>query len=244
VNIRSTGSTETMMAFDLDNNQSRIFIYYTKDGEARSVSLLLTFASFRTGLFTHDYSGAFVEPYLDNAEQADEFMFVQSMSGINLEIEWNDLTWLEGAVISKAELEFTVAELNNDDLEKYPPIERIFGHERGDDGEFVVSPDVFNAFAISNFNVFGGNVQDNADTTMQIYTFNVTDQLQEAIADQIQGNAGESVEFILSSYVEPETRLPNTIPLPTKAEVAQRTVFYGPKNSSFPAKLKVTYIKS
>lgn len=244
LNIRSVGSENTMMSFNLDGQRTFITIHYTVDGNARETNLRLNFNGFRTAKFEHNYEGAFVNDYLDDSVQAEQYMFVQSMAGINLEIGWNDLTWLDGAVISKAELEFTVAgELENNDQELYPPIGRIFGHERGSDNQFVVSSDVFTAIANTSFNIFGGNVKENpSDTTLQIYTFNVTQQLQEALTDQLSENP-ENGKFILSSFVEPETRLPNSIPLSTKAEIASRTVFYGPKNSSFPAKLNVTYIK-
>jgi len=242
LNIRSLANN-TMMGFDLDGTQSRLTLYYQQDGESETTNLTVNFLSFRTASFNHDYTGAFVNDFLDDYDKAEELMFIQSMAGINLEIEWNDLTWLEGAIINKAEFEFTVAELPGEDLDLYPPIDRIFGHDRGTNGEFVISSDVFNALQVSNFSVFGGNVKDNADTTQLIYTFNVTEQLQEAISDQNNPQIGASDEFILSSNIEPETRLPSTIPLATKAESAARTVFYGPKNSSFPASLKVTYIK-
>jgi hypothetical protein len=242
LNIRSLANN-TMMGFDLDGTQTRLTLYYQKDGESETANLFVNFLSFRTAEFEHDYTGSFVNDYLDDYEQAEEFMFVQSMAGINLEIEWNDLSWLEGAIISKAEFEFTVAQLPGDDLDLYPPLESIYGHDRGTDGQFVISADMFNALSVSNLGVFGGEVKDNADTTQLIYTFNVSEQLQDALADQTNPNIGRSDEFILSSFIEPETRLPTTIPISTKAEIAARTVFYGPKNSSFPATLKVTYIK-
>lgn len=234
--IRSTGSDNTMMSFNLTGTQSKITFYYKQDGEDKVFNLRLTSSSVRTVNFQHDYTGSFVENLMDDFEKGDEYMLVQSMSGINVLLEFGDVSSLNNSVISKAELVCTVADIAGDDLSLYPTIERILGHEQDDNNEYVVSPDVFNSIRVGSFDVFGGSPSPNVDSTQTQYSFNVTEQLQQVVN-------GGSNEFYLTSFAETETRIFNNVPTPSKAENSSRTIFYGPKNTEFPAQLNVTYIK-
>jgi hypothetical protein len=225
----------TMLGFRLDRfDVSRLKVYYTKmDDTTQSVfNFALDDVVPKTSYYEHDYSGSLVGDILNDSLSglSDSLIFLQEMQGLSPKLTITGLNKLEGTLINEAVLEFSVAELSNDNSDLYPKISLLSAEYYGDTS-IVDIVDVSNAKNLAarqgstSFYVstFGGNCESTSDTVgvKNIYRAAITSHLQDLIS------SGEDEAVILiSSFLRPES--------------PRRVVFYG-NDSEHPVKLSVTY---
>ena len=233
--IRPTSAMPGMLSFDLNQEISRISLYYRSRQQLKEYQFDFTPANARVVNFSHDYENATVEPFLNG--EADSLLFLQGMTGLNVEVTFPDLSVLEEIVVNKAELELTVA-TPIEDHALYPPSNQIVVSSNRD-GALEVINDVRAALFGQqpiNTDIFGGIPLEESinGLTLTKYKINISSHFQDIIEGRVNNN------IILVSGTEQSNLYFQITP---KAERASRTIFYGPNHSQFPLKLNLTYTK-
>lgn len=227
------GSPGTMMAFDLNNTTySRIRLYFKYDSDTISTSRLFEF-SFAGGNkfmhFSHDYSGKRVAPYIGHP--ADDLLFVQGMSGLRLKIEIPYAHLLDDIAVNKAELSLTAAALPEDDPKLRLADQVVFTEIIGDTATTLTSDVLYSlgSTLTGGFSFFGGFPEKTIDgaSTVDRYLLTLTRRFQ-AMVDNASGDIKKQTLYV---NVYPQSRS------------ATRAVFYGPKSTTFPAKLTLKYTR-
>ena len=225
IQLRPTKETEGLLSFALRLNGSGIFVYYSKDNDTIPSQYRFELNDETTRLVTYekDYSGSVVETLLENPDLVeDSVVVVQSLAGVNIEIDIPHITDLEGIVVNKAELELTIASLEGDNLSTYEPIEQLLISNRNEDNGLNVIDDVL--FAGENLSaLFGGVVIENSNDQPDTYQMNLSAHIQ----NMIDGKVGTT--FTISPFQ------------PTRN--ANRTIFYGPRHPTNNIKLRISYTK-
>ena len=224
IHIVPSRSTSGVLSFLLRPDLSihgGIYLYYQQDGESKVFHLRSANDSARNTFLQTNNSGALVEDFLDGSEISRDTNFIQGMGGVRTQIKFPYISALENVLVNKAELELSVAELENDNLSQYPPIDQLIVFQRNTDN--TLSP-VIDLVIVTQTqreiqDSFGGNLS----TTENVYRVNITAALQEMIDGSLNN---ELVVAPLSS-----------------AERANRTVLYGANHPSFPMTLRLTFTK-
>ncbi len=219
LHIRSTSPTNTMMGFRLLGTLSRMTIFYTKDTLAGSYSFPVTDRGVKFTNYEHDYSSTNIPAFFNDTSMGDSLMFIQGMSGSDIDIDIPGASSFNNIIVNKAELEFTVATLAGDDENLYPPPTRIILTERNDEGDLLVIDDV-----IFSLSAFGGQVEESVDNlgkTIRTYRLNISSHFQ----DLVDGVADKPLTLLIFG----------------KQEVPTRAVLYGPGHSQYPAKINLAY---
>jgi hypothetical protein len=229
IHVKMTGADNRMLGFNLDDPYSEITVYYRNSFDTINSEISFIFTDLVGGgihhtRFVHDYTGSEVQKFLDNPQLADSLLFVQGMSGVNVAVAIPGLQVLDNILINKAELEFFVAQIPEDNQSWYPPVPQLINAVKNDNGDLVLSEDV--AIAIQQFRLlapFGGNLMDpdSIGVKPQRYVMNVTTSLQD-IYKGITEN-----QYFISPFL--------------KASVPNRVMLYGPSHPEYPARLKLTY---
>ncbi|MDX1476486.1 MAG: DUF4270 family protein [Saprospiraceae bacterium] len=230
VKIRMSEGTNTMLSFDLASPFSGMTVYYSDVGaenlaEYRFVFLGAFFEQVQLVSFDHEYAGAAIEPFIDDLDLGDSLAFVQSMSGVNTEVEIIGLDQMEDVLINQAELEVFVADVPGDDTELYPPIERLATREFNDNGQLINGVDVRLALNVQEISVFGGLLMatDTAGVSPRKYVMNVTNVVQDIVSGR-QGN-----QIFISSFL--------------KQNQPHRVVMYGPGHPTYAPRLRLTFTR-
>ena len=198
---------------------SRLYTFNINENAAKMVN------------FKPDYSGSIVEPFIgeDNYALGDSLFFVQGMSGINAKLEIQDASTLQNAIINKAELEFTLAFLPEDEPILFDdPISQLLIAIKNADGELERLSDVDQAIIGGNIAIFGGtpvDASDDPNNPVFKYKMNVTSYLQGLVDGEY-----ENAEIFIYPAITTER--------------PQRSVLFGPGHSEHPAKLYVTYTEN
>ncbi|MBL7795453.1 MAG: DUF4270 family protein [Saprospiraceae bacterium] len=227
------GSPGTLMAFDLNNTTySRIRLYFKYDTDTITNSRLFEF-SFAGGNkfvhFSHDYSGKRVAPYI--GQPADDLLFVQGMSGLRLKIEIPYAHLLDDIAVNKAELALTAASLPEDDPKLRLADQVVFTEIIGDTTTTLTSDVLYSlgSTLTGGFSFFGGFPEKTLDgaNTVDRYRMTLTRRFQSMV-DNASGDIKKQTLYV---NVYPQSRS------------ATRAVFYGPKSTTFPAKLTLKYTR-
>ncbi|MEM6965421.1 MAG: DUF4270 family protein [Bacteroidota bacterium] len=233
VQVRVDGSPDasTMMAFRLNSQLSGLYLYYHNAQQEDTLRYRFAVNS-NAAQMVHfpkpDYAGSIVEPFIDDEANGENLIFIQGMSGLNAKFRIPYAENLQNAIVNQAQLELTIATILPDDKQAYfddPLPQLLISKKNPDDDDLIIISDLEAALSVSSLTgVFGGNltevVKDNV--IYRQYKMNVTDHLQ----DMING-VEESDEIFITAI--------------SKAQTAQRSIIFGPKNSTFPIKLNVTY---
>ena len=229
ISAEAAASPGAMMAFDLNNNNfSRIRLYYKQDTSSRDFDLFFLGGNKFTH-FGHDYSGSTVAPFLN--KPADSLLFVQGMGGLRLKVEIPYANLLDSIAVNKAELELTAATLANDNAIFKPASQLIFTELVGDT-TYTISSDVLYSLGTSGtsgFNGFGGFPETETDQSQSVQRYRLT--FTQRFQDMVDNASGEVKHQTIFVNVYPQSRS------------AMRTVLYGPKSATFPAKLALKYTK-
>lgn len=207
-----------------ENPYNSIIMYYTREGAPGSFRIFVD--GERHSFFSHDYTGSIVESFLDDIGKGDSLLFLQGMSGTDIEI---DIPELGGAdfkdvIINRATLEFFVLEDENVDI--YSPLDRIIISRFREDGSLVIVEDVFLSAEVLQNAAFRGDLEEVVIDGQLIkkYTAILSVHTLRLLNDEFS-----------------DTRL--VISARDKIDKPNRSIIFGPGHSEFPMKLKLTYSK-
>lgn len=218
--VKPLNETAGILGFNLNNAVSRLTVYYSEDTLQKEYSFRFSSSFVRITNLVSDVGGSVLADYIDDDTKGGELLFTQSMIGPNIRCEFPYADQLDNVIINKAELEFTVAVLEDDNEALYTPINQLIISREDETAGQVFIRDVI----IGGLN-FGGTprLQSSGGVTVHRYNMNISSHFQEIVDGTL-----ENVIFIR--------------PFP-KQESAKRVVLYGPKDSVDPVKLKLTYTK-
>lgn len=234
--LRPTISSPGMVSVDLTDPISRMTMYY-RDRGTRIHEFRFRFneiGNARVSDYQHDHANSPVGNAITNG--GDSLVYLQSMAGTNLKVEFQNLDEFQNIVVNKAELELTVVTTEN--LLQYPPPVQIIVTKE-ENGERVPIDDVILGLNGRNpinipFVTFGGTpVEEEVNgITLTTYRINISSHFQ----DILEGKSGNGI--ILAAGVEDSGLYPQIQP---KAVSARRAIFYGPSHSLYPLKLNLTF---
>jgi hypothetical protein len=197
--------------FDLTSESSNLVMYYN---DTLTYNFNINSYCARINLFSHDYSTASAEltSVLNNPTENEEFSFLQSAAGLNVEIRIKDTAKLNSLLskgINKAELEITIASEFSNGENLADQLVIVYQNEEGL-YEFLTD------YKVSSDH-FGGIL----DEDLQTYTFHIPLYVQ----DLLQGTV--LVENNLSLF-----------PLNNRSSVSQCAI-YGGNHSEKPMQIKI-----
>ena len=223
--IKTTPDDDSFVAFNLNNTLSftrELAVYYThQDGTKDKYDFLVGIK--RSYQDIHDYTGSDVESALNDPTFADSLVFVQGLEGINIEIDLADIMNVPDIDLNSAELEFYVADLMGDDLDKNAPVPSFGLSYENNDGNITVIEDYFWALQTTSQSVFGGILEE--ENGLQKYKMGITTHLLNILNGEVT-----NTKIILSPVLK-QNRL-------------DRSILLGPGNSMFPANLKLIVTKN
>lgn len=227
LHLRPTITNEGMIAFNLKNSTlAGIHIYYMKDDTIPTqFQFGLVSTSTRFANYEHDYSGSVVSNYIDNTTAGEEFLFVQGMAGTNIRIEIPDYgRFKDGYIINRAELEVTVATLDEDPPGVFDPARGLILSRKSDEGILQAIRDIeiiVNGSGLSIPDLFGGLPEDSKDGSVTVYKMNLSSHFQEML-EGLHPN-----ELYLTAF--------------PKTERAGRSVLFGTEHPTYSIKLKLAF---
>lgn len=228
INIVSE-STNSLLGLNLgDESLTNVLtIYYTRDDTLKSTyDFRLGTRKFNNFVMGHDQGE--VSSFIDDEEKGKELLFMQGMDGLGLELNFKDLSLLEGKVINHAELTLTLADDPEFETNIYRGLTQILASRYGESDEeqnLIIIPDISNLALGNTIPLtigFGGNLQVDEDSGKSVYKCNITNRLKD-----IQKSQGLDTELVFTPSVRVQT--------------PRRTVFYGVDHPEYPVTLKVTY---
>jgi len=219
-----------MAVTELSEVGNKMLLYYSDsdvDNPAKVYSFPL--GGLRHHHVQKDITGSTLEAALNNGTFSDSIMLAEGFGTADIEIELPYATFANygNVLINKAELEVTIADLDMDDSNLSQMA--LMGIDVLDDsGERGLIADAVLAESEGQLTtLFGGGIQeeldDNGAVIRRYYTFNITSYF----IDLISNNTIETNKIYLGALV------PRLTP--------GRGTYYGPGNTTFPMKLKVTY---
>lgn len=230
VHLRMHSMTpNTMLSFDLRSTWSRLTVYYNNGADVFSNEVSFAFTDqlgfgIHHTYIAHDYTGAQVQQYLDGQTPVDSLLFVQGMSGVNLEISLPGLPGIGNIALNKAELEFYAADQPDEQLDLFPRTTQLINAVKRSGDDIESSEDVQLVFAVfGRLDFFGGNLMDtdSLGATPKKYVMNVTTTLQDIYKERIDNR------FYIIPFVKPN--------------VPHRVVLYGPTHPQYAPRLRLYY---
>ncbi len=222
--IKTSSSNEGMLAFDLfEDAFAGIFVYYTKnDTVPFQYQYQINPFSAKVVNFQKDISGTPVQDAINAADLESEYVYIQGMTGTDAQLELPDLSFLQNAIINKAELEVTVATLGQDKPEFFTPSPQLVLSKLSDDGDKELIEDIslVTLRGLELSRAFGGDPEEGENGQPTTYKMNISAHLQDVI------NGTEGNTLFISVFPKPQD--------PT------RTVLYG-THPEFGIKLKIAY---
>lgn len=218
--LKPTSETASMLALDFTNSAATIKIYYHQD-DTTFRSRTFPFETLIPN-FKHDYAGTEIEPLLNNGMDDDSLAFVQSLQGLEVKVTLPENPFQEKPVISKAELEITMADLPDANTDLFAPPAQLMIYQVADDSTKLFLDDLLFVVNSSDFNIwFGGNPVKNSTTNLTTYKFNIGAYLSKVWA----GEAPKEV------YIQVNRRW----------QTMTRAAFYGGNHPTHPAKINLFY---
>ena len=224
--IKATSNANAIVGFGRENTignySTKIELYTSKDSEMNKSTFNLDHV---VSVFKHDYTGAEVVDFFDSADKGQEFLYVQGMEGMKINLEIKNLDFLKNTDgtfknVNKAELIFYA--LMDEDTPDLPP--RIISIYEDEEGTKKAVED-YTFSALTNdpyfFNGFGEEVEIEGVTTTR-YKLNLTLHLKELIESEI---------FSSNLTIFPSDRFGN----PTFAK------FYGSNSDVLKPKFNIIY---
>lgn len=187
--IKATSKANAIVGFSKENTignlSTKIELYTSKDSKLKKSTFNLDHV---VNNFKHDYTGSEVVDYFDNAVKGQDFLYVQGMEGVKIELEIKNLDFLKNSDgtfknINKAELVFYA--LVDEETPDVPP--RIISIYEDEEGVKKAVEDY--AFSLLQndpylFNGYGEELEIEGTTTIR-YKMNLTMHLKELIKNEI-----------------------------------------------------------
>ncbi|HPK08806.1 MAG TPA: DUF4270 family protein [Saprospiraceae bacterium] len=174
-----------------------------------------------------NYSSSEVGQALGDSTLCNDYLYIQSMSGVRSRINFDHSSLVNMAsgkefTINYAELELSIAEDANQNTTLYEPISFITSSVYNDSGVLVLSPDMIYSYnKYNNYSAGYGGTIKKLDTGISVYKCNVTDLLKSAIEND------KDFEVFLDAG--------------SKTQNPRQTVLYGFENPLYAPKLNVTF---
>lgn len=168
-------------------------------------------------------TGSIVENFINNQSLGDSLSFVQSLGGTRTVVDLSSVRNLEGWKINKAELDVTVAVLNEPGS-NYKLTPALAARYPDANGKLLFISDISQALATTGnlYTVIGGQLKSSGGVNK--YNLNITNHIKRIIADR-------SLNTQIQLTVIPE------------AETPYRMALCGARHKSNPLKLIITYTK-
>ncbi|MEO0338094.1 MAG: DUF4270 family protein [Bacteroidota bacterium] len=219
IHLRPGKETQGMIAFDLLTPAAGLFYYYSEDSTFFQYQFALRNFSLKFLSFEHDYANTPVETAVDN--DTENLIFTQGLSGVVTKLKFPTLDNFrdQDFVVNKAELEISIATLDDDRMDIFTPPEQLVLAFRNEDGDLQAISDVLFGLR-ETLNRFGGSIEDNPEPTPDTYTMNISTHFQD----------------MLDGVYDPEMY----ILVSPKVSNASRVVLFGPDHPEYSIKLRVT----
>lgn len=220
--IKPLTETPGLLSFDISSTSTAgITLYYTiEDTIHRQYQYDFSSRFIQFSNFEHDFSNSTVESVFGDESIGDSILFIQALAGPVAKIEIPNLEQFDKTIVNKAELTFTVAILDEDEPDNFPPSNNLLAVELDDeDNRFLALTD-----ALIGGSNFGGRLTESVGSDgemIQTYTMNISNHLQD----------------ILDETSDPIIYLRGF----PKQEQGSRVVIYGPGHSKYPMKLTLAY---
>lgn len=215
---------DAMIAFNLlsGNSSSSLDVYYKEDTIPKVFKLKVENGlAVATNTFQHDYVDSEIEEFLGDYELGDSLLFVQGLSGVEVEVELEDLKQYEDKVINLAEITMYYADIEGN--EPYVPDIDLLTMTQDYNERNVLISDAENAERTGNPDavetLFGGKAIKS--DSVKYVKFRLPLFFQEAVKEQHKP--------VLK--IRPRTKATNV----------DRAIFYGPKHSRYPMTLRIIY---
>ena len=225
MHIRASADDNTMLGINFSNPTTKLVVYYKDQDINRTFDYFFDQGAVKFTRFNHDYTDTPVEPFIADQTLGDSLVFLQGMSGLNIEVDFGDISFLENKVINHAELDlYHVTEFPDDVPSIFSATQGLLAKKLNvDTEEFEDITDVTTALQLGTLGLFGGDQMDVTidDVDLFKYTINLTNHFQA----MVEGD--ENSKIYLYTIV--------------KSKNPYRGIFYGPGNSKYPMKLRLTY---
>jgi len=225
MHIRASSDDNSMLGINMNDPNTKLVLYYKDQDIQRTFDYFFDQGAVKFSRMSHDYTGAPVEEFIDDAILGDSLVFMQGMSGLNIEVDFGDLSFLENRIINHAELDiYHVTEFPDDVPSIFLATQGLLAKKvNADTDELEDVSDVITALQLGTLGLFGGDQMDVTENGVDLfkYTINITNHFQA----MVEGD--ETSKIYLESIA--------------KARNPYRGIFYGPQNSEFPMKLRLTY---
>ena len=233
--FRPVGTTQGIFSIDLRAPVSivpRIEFYYHQDTLYSSYSFPVGTFSTKFSTFEHEHTGTLVDEFVAQGQAGgDSLLFIQSLEGVDIELEFPNLTDFQNIVVNKAELIFEIDSIPGDDFSLYPPTEQLVINEVESDGEIDFIEDLKSLFqrytTVQTFSIFGGTMTDE-----MTYKMNITEHFQRIVDGEV----------INKLRITPFNGGGDFTDL-NRGNKASRVVIRGPKNSKGKMKLVLNYTR-
>lgn len=131
--------------------------------------------------FDHDFSGTIVEDFVGQGKSGgDSLLFVQSLEGTDIQLEFAGLADFQDIVVNKAELVFEADSLPGENYDLYPLTPQLMINEVTDDGETELIEDLIILIgrygSTDGLNIFGGSPDENG-----VYRMNISGHFQRMV---------------------------------------------------------------
>ncbi len=221
---------QAMLGFALNSTQTYIKLYYQLNGVPRSLRFVVDAFSTKFNHFNHDYTGSFVEPYIDDASQGEDLIFTQGMSGVRTKVEFPYIQDLGDVSVNNAELELTFAsDVPMNDTSLYDLPSRLVLSYIDENGDTKYITDANAALSTGDLSSFGGSQSEEDDNGTYIikYRMNLSAYIQDII-DNSDGDLTNDAMYI-DVYL--------------KNQYANWVVLYGTQHPQYRAKLNLAYTR-
>ncbi len=236
--IKPAAGNTCMMSMDLgaqlsvlgDNERTRIEVRYKKYNNDTTINVMNFYAFSSTqspcvkaNNFKYTPS-AKVKNLVNNAKAADDYLMLTAPIGPNIKVKLPDLTAYKDKIISKAEIEFTVAKDQiSEPFKTHLPVQIVIDSTNNGIEDYILD---VRYGGTQSFKAFGGQpiVSKDANGNEIIkYKFNISNLVQKAV----KAPYSKFTEFFLA--------------LDLKSEAAGQVVFYGLKHPQYAPKIKIVY---
>ncbi len=213
-----------------DQNFSRIRLYYTRNDTIHGTFDYFFQGSNKFSNFIHDYGTSAAGQQI--GLEANDLLYVQGAQGLKVKIEIPYVDRLENIAVNEADLLLTVNEMLPNDLPALlKPASQLVLSRSVADTAYDFTSDVYNSInALNNYTYFGGapNKETESSGIVTRYHQNMSDYLQEL------------VDLPAGSDIKKKTVYLN---VNLQSRTAMRSILYGPKSTTYPAKLLLKYTR-
>ena len=249
-NINNSG----LVGFLLNRAVGGMEVYYKQRDTAQVYQFGFYTDAVRTTNITHDHNDAIINSFLSSTATSDSLIFVQGAAGTLGKIVIPNISQFEDAIINKAELEISLANLPQDDTSTYKPIEQLSFYQTLNDGTLEPLEDlsiIITGSAQSRtitIETFGGGLEEVDEDTPNRYLMNITAAVQEMVNNNIKNEiliTGLASQSRATSVNSLSGSFENDVIIGafSSLESPNRSVIFGANHPQYPMKLNITFSK-